>query len=472
MIACAAAAGLLCAPLRETAFILSPVMLMGYGLLLALSFPRRALPIALGTAAALGLSSHLSPELSAYGHVYGLFWEKLRHGLRLPADPALLSANARLLWMGPFQSPGAGFLIFAFLPLAAIIVPRLLGILFGEGERQPDRGAVPMPVVVDALLVFYFAGTALILRLTPFLAFLLCAAAVRLPRRWLRAAWLPAAFFLLAALEGAKTMAPSSPFNPILRLSAPWAGSESHPGVSYGDVVSLIRWLRAHGGKDRPVLANFGLSASLLTYASTPVLLQPKFEAPGIRAKTMDFLRALYSGEPEFLPSADATARPSSSTRPSTSSTRPPADRATSRAACGSSPTPRRCCSISTQKGSRASACSARARASASSPSLRRGRACRPGPRPRTRSTTWTGSPRPSRKTAVCASTWPVSTSAWQRLAASGSSPASWSAWDREKRPSPPTSRPPPPGPLTRRRAKRPRACGPPSRPPPPSPPR
>jgi hypothetical protein len=158
-----------------------------------------------------------------------------------------------------------------------------------------------MPVVVDALLVFYFAGTALILRLTPFLAFLLCAAAVRLPRRWLRAAWLPAAFFLLAALEGAKTMAPSSPFNPILRLSAPWAGSESHPGVSYGDVVSLIRWLRAHGGKDRPVLANFGLSASLLTYASTPVLLQPKFEAPGIRAKTMDFLRALYSGEPEFL---------------------------------------------------------------------------------------------------------------------------------------------------------------------------
>jgi hypothetical protein len=159
-----------------------------------------------------------------------------------------------------------------------------------------------MAPVVDALLALYFVGTALILRLTPFLAFLLCAAATaRLPRRWLRTAWLPAAFFLVAALEGAKTLAPASPLNPIMRISAPWAGTESHPMVSYDNVLSLIRWLRANGGKDRPVLASFGLSASLLAYADSPVLLQPKFEAPGIRAKTQDFLRSLYAGEPEFL---------------------------------------------------------------------------------------------------------------------------------------------------------------------------
>ncbi|MCX5797935.1 MAG: hypothetical protein NTY77_20785 [Elusimicrobia bacterium] len=302
LVACAGAAGLLCAPLRETAFILSPVMLLGYGLLLALVFPRRVLPIALGTAAALGLSSYLSRELSAYGHVYGMFWEKLRHGLRMPADPAQLSADARLLWMGPFQSPAPGFLIFAFVPLGFIMVPRVAAALFGKGESPPEKDGGPLPpAVVDALLVFYLAGTALILRLTPVLAFLLCAAATRLPQRWLRAAWLPPVFFLLAALEGAKTLAPSSRFNPVLRISAAWAGSETHPGVSSADVLALIRWLRKNGGPDRPVLANFGLSASLLTYAGSPVLLQPKFEAPGIRAKTMEFLRSLYAGEPEFL---------------------------------------------------------------------------------------------------------------------------------------------------------------------------
>ena len=76
LVACAAAAGLLCAPLRETGFILSPVMLLGCGLLLALFFPTRTLPIALGTAAAMALSLRFAHAVSAYGHVYGLLWEK------------------------------------------------------------------------------------------------------------------------------------------------------------------------------------------------------------------------------------------------------------------------------------------------------------------------------------------------------------------------------------------------------------
>ena len=306
LLAFAFAAGWLCAPLRHTAFILSPAMVLGYGLFLTLArLPRRALFAALAAILALALGSWHSGDLSAYGHVYGLLWAKLRHGLSLPSDPAQLSAEARLLWMGPFQSPDLGFLLFAFVPLAAIFLPRSASSLFGKRDQAPapddaSRAAAPADLI-DALLVIYLAGAILILRLTPFLAFLLCAAAVRLPRRWLRGIWLSGLVFLLAALEGAKTLLPTSPFNPFLRLSAAWTGTNSHTGVTYPNLLDLIRWLRIHGGPDRPVLANFGLSASLLTYAGSPIVLQPKFEAPGIRAKTLRFLQSLYSGEPEFL---------------------------------------------------------------------------------------------------------------------------------------------------------------------------
>jgi len=300
LLACACATGLVCAPLRETGFCLSPMMILGYGLLLALLFPARAVPVALGTAAALGLSVRLVGSNSAYGHVYGLLLEKLRHGLIEPADPALLSPDARLLWVGPFKSPDPGFALFAFLPLCLIILPRLISTLCGEREQQPEKGGAPVHAV-DAMLILYLFGTAMVARLTPVLAFLLCAAACRLPQRWLRTAWLPLLFFGFAAMEGAKSLAPSSRFNPFLRLSAAWTGPEHRPVGAFSDELALIHWLRKNGGPDRPVLANYGISASLLTYAGSPILLQPKFEAPGIRAKTREFFQALYGTEADFF---------------------------------------------------------------------------------------------------------------------------------------------------------------------------
>jgi len=304
--ACAAGAGLLCAPLRETAFIFSPVMILGYGLFLALAFPRRALPLALAAAAALGLSSYLSRELSAYGHVYGLLWEKLRHGLVEPADPALLSPDARLLWVGPFKSPEPGFAFFAFFPMGLIILPRLVSALSGKGKSQPEPGKAGDPMaaaaLIDAMLVLYLFGTAMVARLTAVLAFLLCAAACRLPQRRLGAAGLSLLFFALAALEGAKSLSPASRYNPFMRIAAAWTGTgtDRRPVGTVSDDLALIRWLRKNGGPSRPVLANYGISASLLAYSGCPILLHPKFEAAGIRAKTREFLQALYSTEEDF----------------------------------------------------------------------------------------------------------------------------------------------------------------------------
>ncbi|MDD5657003.1 MAG: hypothetical protein PHF00_07085 [Elusimicrobia bacterium] len=291
LLACCAAAGLLSPVLRHNAFIFSPIMNLGLGVTAALTWPGRLRLVIPATIACVALSLRLSGETGSFGHVYALLWDKLRFGLARPADPSLLSAESRLLWTGPFASPQPGFLLYCFLPLGLLILPRLVL------RREKDENASAAGALVDGLFVLYLAGTAMVTRLTPMLAWLLCAAGVRLPRRWITA-WTAAAFLFLAGLEAAKCWSPASPFNPVLALSALW--KTQAPTSSFAHEKALLSWLRTNAGPDRPVLAGYGLSASLLTYAGTPTILQPKFEAPGIRAKVLEYLAALYSNEDAF----------------------------------------------------------------------------------------------------------------------------------------------------------------------------
>ena len=233
-------------------------------------------------------------EGAAFGHVYALFFAKLRHGLVKPADPGLLSPAARLLWLGPFNSPDPGFVFFALTPLALLALPRLLA-----APRKDEVRPSPAGTLVDAMLLLYAAGAALVSRLMPMAAFFLCASASRLPERLAKKRLLAAAVGLLACLEAAKSLAPASRYNPVLALSASFARQERRPPASFEAERDAIAWLKVNG-QGRPVLANFGLSPSLLAYASSPILLQPKFESASTRAKAAEFLAALYSDEEAF----------------------------------------------------------------------------------------------------------------------------------------------------------------------------
>jgi hypothetical protein len=219
---------------------------------------------------------------SSFGHVYGLLWAKLSHGLRHPADPAALDAIQRLEWTGPSNSPEPGFAVFAFIPLALALAPRL-----SAKARHSAFGEL-----ADALTAVFAAATVLASRMAPWLAFFLVLSAVRVPR----AAWLAA----IGALEGLKCLVPSSPFNPVLALSAAVSRRTLRPAVGLPTERQALSWLRRNGGARRPTLAPMGLSAEILAYADTPVLLQPKWEAAGIRAKTAEFARALFLDEESF----------------------------------------------------------------------------------------------------------------------------------------------------------------------------
>lgn len=264
------------------------------------SFLLKSRRVLLVLAASALLAAALSPSLreslfvlspSSYSHVYGLFWAKLRFLLIKPSDPSLLSPEQRIEWTGPSNAPEAGFALFTLLPLALVIFPRF----WGEKEA-----VTPLKTFVNALTVVYAIGSVLVSRLLPPFSFFLCAAAVNFhPKDKLRRYTL-ITLTAVSLLELFKVAAPASALNPFLRLSTLFSSETLRPSLSLEAEKDLIEWLKAHGGPATPVLANIGLSGTLLAYANVPVLLQPKFEARGIRDKTAEFLKALYSDEKAF----------------------------------------------------------------------------------------------------------------------------------------------------------------------------
>jgi hypothetical protein len=281
--------------LRESAFATSPAMILAFGLLLWLWLPqKRALALGL-TAAALAIAAWRSRDTSVYGHVYGYLAARLRYGLTRPPDPSVLTDEARAIWSGPADSPTPGFLVFCLAPLSLIFLPRLLSLI----KRQPSDKTLT-GTIIDALLLMYAAGAALALRLMELLAFFLCASSLRLTGKSARRPAFIAGLVLLGALEGFKALSPASRHNPFIRLAASFPENDRRPNTSFSSELEVIRWLKANAGASSPVLADIAFSANFLTYAGTPVIIHPKFEAPGIRAKVAEYLRALFDDEDAF----------------------------------------------------------------------------------------------------------------------------------------------------------------------------
>ncbi|MBI4677743.1 MAG: hypothetical protein HY748_09175 [Elusimicrobia bacterium] len=316
-------AGLALPVLRESRFALSPTMLAGYVVLAALARGPKAAAAALAAGAVLFVAlGQGSVEASSYAHTYRILWDKLRFLLVKPPDPAALDPDARLLWAGPFNSPGAGFLVFNFVPLVLIALPRL-GLAFRKAKAPCPRPAVLARAcrfeqdwktacppggwaMADALAWLCALGTAALARIAPFLAFFLClgAARLRVPTgvgqspTGLRLAVL-VGLAALAAAEGLRSSAPYSRLNPFMLVTAPLMAEDDRPMVSLSNERQALKWLKERSG-GRPVLAHFGISGPILAYSGTPVPLNPKCESASSRRKSLAFLAALYGGVEGF----------------------------------------------------------------------------------------------------------------------------------------------------------------------------
>jgi len=277
--------------LRAHAFLASPAMLLGYGILLMrvaepyIGFSLRPyrhrslkaltglVPLALG-----GLFAGLYAR--SYGHFFELIAAKIRFLNVKPPDPSWLSFSQRIMWVPSLHSATLELTIQLF-PAILLLTLAAFGILLLQSTRSNSN--------LIRLLFFYVASLiayCMFVRFHVFLALFAAGlmgvlAAWGLGGRWLRKTLVLGALAAGLGVEAVK----------IVKHPEQWG----RPNVYYVEVEGLINRLK-ESVAPAPVLANFGIGSSILAYAGCPIILHPKFESADIRARVQSYGEALFKG--------------------------------------------------------------------------------------------------------------------------------------------------------------------------------
>jgi len=281
---------------RFHAFLLSPVLgfyltAIGIHLLRLSGFtatgPHRLLACIAGLALAF-LPSHLGEFTDRYGHFGRLFWAKIRFLNLKPADPSLLDFNQRIMWTPALHSATSA-LILQLFPCLLVLTVITAALYYSANKRRAEMGASSD---ICTPLTFYF--TVSLLAFILFVRFhvytsLFCVALLgvwsanllrrRDPVRW-----------ILGILLGICLLGEASH---TLRNAKKWGRNSS-----YGEIRELAEWLK-EWAPGETVLANFGVSAFVLTYGGNPIVLHPKFESSEIRNRVEEYGTLLFKGTEE-----------------------------------------------------------------------------------------------------------------------------------------------------------------------------
>ncbi len=312
MMALLLASGLRNPYLAAHAFWLSPTMALGWALLFAgapLAQRQRAATRGLLALVPLLLFVILSGFfLPAYSHFASLLAAKLRFLNIRPDDPARLTFDQRILWVPALNSTSWG-LLWRWFPALLVLTAAAGSALICAfvRNRRPFADFPP-------LLFFLLAS---------FLSFILF---FRF-HVWV-AVWACGLVGLWAGLEGEgvarwrrRSVVAFLAMGWLAEASQPWLGPIQwsrpevvapeaqkwdgplfwgRPNVYAAETEALMVHLRKYVAPE-PVLANFGISASIAAYGGCPVVLHPKFESPEIREKVRGYGEALFKGdEAEF----------------------------------------------------------------------------------------------------------------------------------------------------------------------------
>jgi hypothetical protein len=295
--------GLLNPYLRAHAFLLSPAMLIGYGMVASAAVrwasgsgvcgskwgrPGRLwivllVPLLIGLALSSGY-------VASYGHFGELLLAKLRFLNHKPADPSLLTFDQRIMWVPALHSANIALTASLFpvmLPLTLVVAVVLFVsalVSLRRSKNQPD------PELFQ-YLVFYAVSLAAFVLFVRFHVFLAIFSAVLLGvwaasgRKWFVRVLILSVLVTGMAVEAANT----------LKKPERWGR-----WVYYKEIEELTDWMHRYVSPE-PVLANFGVSASILTYGECPILLHPKFESKEIRERVRGYGEKLFKGTEEEL---------------------------------------------------------------------------------------------------------------------------------------------------------------------------
>jgi tetratricopeptide (TPR) repeat protein len=250
-----------------------------------------------GTAAAVALSLGVVGS-GAYGHAYALLASKLRLLGIHPEDPRRLPVDARIFWMGPYDTTTLRRALLEYGPLLAVAAVTYVAAV-ARRRRGGSTGLSLFPAAMTAATAFlYWFLVRLTIFFAPWAAALGAWPAARARRRSLRLAGAGLALALVAfqiywAFNFTK---PTWPRRLLERLPQKEDALWDY-GTRDNDV---FLWFRDHTPEGSAVLAQFGISASLMYWGERPVALHPMYEVPEIRDKIVAASRA-YMGPEEDL---------------------------------------------------------------------------------------------------------------------------------------------------------------------------
>lgn len=296
--------------LREKVFAASPSFALAVAVTAAalvgwrwrLKWWQRAAALVVFFAVAYGVGRPFAAA-GEYSHIYTMIFYKLRYLGVKPADPTALPLAAREIWTGPAASPSlAAAAVMLGPPLAVAAVPLI------RNFKKFARGfGTPAGYVGAATLAFFVVFGLLYAvynRFSVVFIFFVAAFAAgygRLVTRRRALAWLliPAVVIPLEAVKAFRYEDRPEPWTRLLEVAA---ASEGGYATNVGDEEwRLIRWFGNLPERDEAaVLTPIAASATLLTYAGTPIVLHPIYEAPGMRAKVDECWRAIFEDEEAF----------------------------------------------------------------------------------------------------------------------------------------------------------------------------
>ena len=298
--------------LRAHGFLFSPAMALGWGMLLAgapvAQRQRLATRTVLALVPLLGCLALSHFYLPSYGHFGSLLWAKLRFLNVRPEDPSRLTFEQRILW-APALNSTTWALLWEWFPFLLVLTAIAVWALIRGTVRNRFEFADLPPLLF--YLLASLAAFILFFRFHVWLAVFACGT-VGLwagqwkagDRRWCRG-------LTVALLAFGWLVEASQPWRGPIRWEesvvetpgAPkWDGPLywGRPNVYAAETDALMDHLRKYVAPE-PVLANFGISASIAAYGGCPVVLHPKFESAEIRRNVREYGEALFKGdEAEF----------------------------------------------------------------------------------------------------------------------------------------------------------------------------
>jgi tetratricopeptide (TPR) repeat protein len=302
----AVAAGAVNEPLRAKLFLVSPPMVLGYCLVISYALSVRfrmsrrasAAVLFIMTLASIALFSALSPNRGDYSHVYSLIQAKVRFLLDKPADPRLLAPDARLLWLGPFQSPSLASFLFGFGSVLVFAIYPAVRILRTSTERTSLQGEVLLLYMATAFLALCL----FVRRLEVFLIFFLVLLIAGFLKgsgktRSVVVTCLISVLFLFEAHK-AITYPESTPLTrALLRIDRP---EVEKPSIHDRDKGEIFRYIESSTPSDAVFLTRFAVGPMVVAYGDRSSVLHPVFETRQMRERVLECASAFYGLEKDL----------------------------------------------------------------------------------------------------------------------------------------------------------------------------